>query len=353
MAASPGSGLSDALSRLGDVLRAEAGAGRPGPVTAMASGQAVPRQQADEALGQIAVDDLVTERLLVPDGPEVRLATRLWLVGQVVTVAPDPPGTTDMVYLGPDSALLAEAALRLAPSGERAADLGTGTGFLAAVLARRYRTVIAADISPRAVAAASLTLALNPSPAGHASGAAVADVADGLRPGAFDLVTANTPWVPSPPDSTRPLRIFADGGPTGVELPTRFLRCGVRLLRPGGLAITLALDVTLSDDYRPLARVCTELEAAGHTAIMVPTPINQSNPEMESSLRAALPLITRAEHVAVIVGRAQRPGVRRDAIAVAAQALGRRWADRATILDPPPGSKALATMTPPGVPLGE
>ena len=54
--------------------------------------------------------------------------------------------------------------------------------------------------------------------------AAHTDVADGLAPHSFDLVTANAPWVPEPFDQAgSPARRFAAGGPSGFELPRRFL----------------------------------------------------------------------------------------------------------------------------------
>ena len=73
----------------------------------------------------------------------------------MIFVAPDPdpaPGEPQrrerLLYLGPDSGFLLDAVRQLAPRGERAADLGAGTGVLAAILARTYATVIATDLAP-------------------------------------------------------------------------------------------------------------------------------------------------------------------------------------------------------------
>src|SRR5438270_401573 len=82
---------------------------------------------------------------------------------------------------------------------------GAGTGLHTAVLAQRYRVVVATDLSLRAARAARLTLALN----GLGAGAVVADVANGLRPRSFDLVTANAPWVPVAAEGGS-TRLFAD-----------------------------------------------------------------------------------------------------------------------------------------------
>ena len=65
----------------------------------------------------------------------------------------------------------------------------------------------------------------------------MADLAAGLRPHSFDLVAANSPWVPDAPTAGSSRRVFADGGPTGVELPSRFIRAATQLLRPSGVAL--------------------------------------------------------------------------------------------------------------------
>jgi methylase of polypeptide subunit release factors len=112
--------------------------------------------------------------------------------------------------------------------------------------------VIAADVSQRCAATAALVPVLNPHLRGRFA-AVQTDVADGLRPGSFDLVTANAPWVPETvgPHGGPPRR-FAAGGPTGCELPLRFIDEACRLLAPGGRAFIACLDVAFDDGRRPL-----------------------------------------------------------------------------------------------------
>lgn len=83
------------------------------------------------------------------------------------------------------------------PSAELAFDVGTGTGVLAALLARRgVRHVVATDQDPRALACARenlLRLGLN--------GQAEVVQADLFPDGRAPLIVCNPPWVPARPSS--------------------------------------------------------------------------------------------------------------------------------------------------------
>jgi methylase of polypeptide subunit release factors len=100
-------------------------------------------------------------------------------------------------------ALVAAAPL---PQGaaELAFDIGTGTGVLAAVLARRgVRRVIATDQDARAIACASETIV-------RLGLAGQVDVLqhDMFPPGRAPLVVCNPPWVPARPSSPLEHAIF-------------------------------------------------------------------------------------------------------------------------------------------------
>lgn len=116
-------------------------------------------------------------------------------------------------------ALVAKTPLPPAAKPAGAADIGTGTGVLAAVLARRGLRVAATDLLPAALACAADNLQR------LGLGAAVslerADLYPAAAGGRFGLVVCNPPWVPGPatsaldaavfdPDS-RMLRGFLDG----------------------------------------------------------------------------------------------------------------------------------------------
>jgi methylase of polypeptide subunit release factors len=103
------------------------------------------------------------------------------------------------------------------PSLEKAFDIGTGTGVLAAVLAARgVKAIVATDQDPRALACARENLER----LGHGERVEVVE-ADLFPPGRAPLVVCNPPWVPARPASpieyavfdpdSRMLRGFLDG----------------------------------------------------------------------------------------------------------------------------------------------
>lgn len=92
--------------------------------------------------------------------------------------------------------LVARAKLPPAAKPARALDLGTGTGVLAAVLARRGLKVVASDLSPAALACAQDNLQR----LGLAARAEFRQ-ADGYPKGRFGLVVCNPPWLPGQPVS--------------------------------------------------------------------------------------------------------------------------------------------------------
>lgn len=121
--------------------------------------------------------------------------------------------------------LVAEAPLA-DPLPRTAFDLGTGTGVLAAVLARRgVEEVVATDINPRAVESAR----------DNAARLGVADrvtplEADLYPPGHADLIVCNPPWLPGEPTSALEAGIYDPGS----GMLRRFLTGLPDHLEPGG-----------------------------------------------------------------------------------------------------------------------
>jgi methylase of polypeptide subunit release factors len=139
------------------------------------------------------------------------------------------------LYLGGDSYGLARLAGR--PGGARgrdALDLCTGSGVAALHAARFYDRVVGVDINPRAINFARFNALLN----GLGNVAfEVGDLYAGL--GAFDLITANPPFVPT----ARPGGlIYRDGGAGGQEILARVVAGLSEHLRPGG-ACAIVLDL--------------------------------------------------------------------------------------------------------------
>jgi len=234
-----------------------------------------------------------------------RLGFGVMLVRGTAAVLPAMAAEADRVYLSSDTVWFLQVLWPRVLPGRRAVDLGTGTGFLAASLTRRFAEVTCTDLVPRAVATAALTRLANPAIADRLH-VVRADVGAGLRPGSFDLVTANPPWVPSAasidPDDSRVLH-YADGGPTGFELPVRFLHESAALLAPGGVAAMMCLDGEFAGGGQPIRTVVSDLTAEGYEVELLGTSAHDRVPQLEEVARARLPELVSVRHVCVLVRR--------------------------------------------------
>lgn len=172
--------------------------------------------------------------------------------------------------------LVAQAPL---PPGARTAfDLGTGTGVLAAVLARRgLERVVATDDSPRALACARDNLAR----LGLADRVELS--ADGLYPpGRADLVVCNPPWLPGKAGSTLDRAVY---DPDGAMLKG-FLEGLAAHLAPGGEGWLILSDLA----ERLGLRAPGELEAAFDRAGLVVRDRLQARPRHGRAADADDPL---------------------------------------------------------------
>lgn len=248
---------------------------RAGTLVMLASGDPVRGRDVVDALGPEASFALVRCGALAETDGLLSLTARLLPMRSVYTFLPPPRLDRDVVYFGPDSLVLFEAVWGACAYGDRAADLATGNGFIAAALATRYDHVVAADVSRECVAITALIPIVNPHLRSRFS-AVEMDVANGLRAGSFDLVTANAPWVPEVVRPDGPPRLFAAGGPTGFELPRRFIDAAIDLLAPGGRAFIACLDLAFDDGRRPLRDHLPSIEQRDVTARVVETRMNQA-----------------------------------------------------------------------------
>ncbi len=128
--------------------------------------------------------------------------------------------------------LVAQAPL---PSKELAFDIGTGTGVLAAVLARRgVRRVVATELAPRALACAQdnvQRLGLQ--------GSVELLAADLFPPGRAPLVVCNPPWLPARPSSAIEQAVYDEGS----RMLKGFLAGLREHLEPGGEGWLLLSDL--------------------------------------------------------------------------------------------------------------
>jgi SAM-dependent methyltransferase len=152
--------------------------------------------------------------------------------------------------------LVATTALpALCASSGRAFDIGTGTGVLAAVLARRgIERVIATDLDPRALECARdniLRLGL----------AGRVDVlqADLFPEGRAALVVCNPPWIPARPSSALENAIYDPES----RMLRGFLSALPRHLEPGGEGWLILSDLAEHLGLRTRAQLLEEFEAHG------------------------------------------------------------------------------------------
>ena len=296
--------LADRLRAAGYENRVIEGAAADQAASEMALGYAV----ASDVTGRDEVSALVASGAADLEGQSELVVPRfmLFALGDVIVLVPKDGGhDPDRVYFGRDSLWLADFTSRCAPPGGALADLGTGAGTVAAVLAPRFELAVGTEVLPRTAACAAVTFALNARGDGSpAALACLADVAGGLAQGTFSLVTGNPPWVPDlERHRDEPARVYAEGGPTGFELPRRFIMEGAALLAPGGLMVMLALDVTWPDGERPLCSLARGLLRLGFEVYLQPTEISASWEGTGLDLRNFFPAVRTAEHVALVVRR--------------------------------------------------
>jgi SAM-dependent methyltransferase len=148
--------------------------------------------------------------------------------------------------------LVAAAAL---PTDTLAFDVGTGTGVLAAVLARRgVQRVVATDNEPRAVACAAENFR-NLGVADRAE----AVLTDMFPPGRAPLIVCNPPWIPATPHSSLDSAVYDPGS----RMLFRFLNELPDHLEPGGEGWLVLSDLAEHLGLRSRDDLLTAITAAG------------------------------------------------------------------------------------------
>ncbi|WP_230115179.1 DUF7059 domain-containing protein [Microbacterium oxydans] len=209
-------------------------------------GMPQPRRLVEAALPRLGVDGLVALGLATADTELVTPTALLrpqsfvdadgigewWIASDLDEVALDGALPSDHVLgVGGASRTLAELVVPL--QVERALDLGTGCGIQALLVARRAGSVVATDISARALAYAELNAQLN--------GVSNIEFRQGsmfepLAGEAFDLIVSNPPFVITPRSEGVPEYEYRDGGLVGDALVEQFVRTAPAFLTPGGIA---------------------------------------------------------------------------------------------------------------------
>ncbi len=141
-----------------------------------------------------------------------------------------------------DTCLLLDAALSEVKPGDRVLEIGTGSGTIAAELAK-VTDVVATDINPHAVSCAKTK---HPDVVQN-------DLLRGIK-GSFDLVVFNPPYLPTVPEDRIDdwLEYALDGGPTGRLVIMRFADEVDRVLATGGRILLLISSLTGLPEVRDL-----------------------------------------------------------------------------------------------------
>lgn len=209
-------------------------------------GMPQPRDAVAAALPRLGVDGLVGLGLAAAEGDAVVPRSLLrpqsfvdaegigewWIASDLDEVALDGPLPADHVLgVGGASRTLAEIVMPI--EVDRALDLGTGCGIQALLVARHAGSVIATDISARALAYAELNARVN--------GVSNIEFREGsmfepVAGEAFDLIVSNPPFVITPRAEGVPEYEYRDGGLVGDALVEQFLRSVPDFLTAGGAA---------------------------------------------------------------------------------------------------------------------
>jgi methylase of polypeptide subunit release factors len=165
-------------------------------------------------------------------------------------------------------------------SGKVAFDVGTGTGVLAFLAARRGARVVATDSEPRAVACARE----NAGRLGLADRVEVRET-DLFPDGQADLVLCNPPWIPT--DAHTPLEraVYDPGG----RFLSGFLSGLPSHLAPGGEAMLVISDLAVRLELRPQGALEAAFAEAGldRVAMRSTSPAHPRTKDREDPLHAA------------------------------------------------------------------
>ena len=218
---------------------------RPEPVATLvrcfALGVAVPADRLDRALPALGAAGAEALGLVRVQGDEARATCDLrpyadeahdwWLASDLSEIALGGPLPQDHVLgVGPASTTVTQWTPRRRV--DRALDLGTGCGVQALHLVGHAATVVATDLSARALAFARFNALL----AGVDLDLREGDLLEPVAGERFDLVVSNPPFVITPRAPGVPAFDYRDAGLVGDAVVARLVQEVGAVLSPGGVA---------------------------------------------------------------------------------------------------------------------
>ncbi|MBP1911744.1 HemK2/MTQ2 family protein methyltransferase [Thermococcus stetteri] len=141
--------------------------------------------------------------------------------------------------------------------GDIALDVGTGTGIIALLMARKARWVLGVDINPIVVEIAKENARLNNITNVEFR---LSDLFENVS-GEFDVITFNAPYLPGEPEE--PIDLALVGGESGREVLDRFIDDVPNYLKPGGVVQIVQSSIT------GVGETLKRLEERGLTARVV------------------------------------------------------------------------------------
>ena len=214
----------------------------------------IPVEHAGAAAGPLGLDGLVSLGLIAADGPVARPLVRIIPHEELVIVSDlrlspldDAPAEHVVGVHRPSITL---ACLTVRAKVRRALDLGTGSGIQAILTAKHADTVVATDVTQRAVDFTVFNARLN----GTANiDARIGSWFEPVEGETFELIVSNPPYVISPESRY----IYRDSGMRGDSASEQVVRTAPRFLANGGFAtvmVSWVADPAATDATAPIRR---------------------------------------------------------------------------------------------------
>ncbi|AHF81343.1 HemK2/MTQ2 family protein methyltransferase [Thermococcus paralvinellae] len=129
--------------------------------------------------------------------------------------------------------------------GDIALDIGTGTGIIALLMAKKAEYVLGVDVNPIAIELAKENAKINEIKNVEFR---VSDLFENVE-GKFDVITFNPPYLPGRPEELKePIDLALIGGKRGREVLDKFIDQVIDYLKPNGRIQIVQSSITGVED---------------------------------------------------------------------------------------------------------